>query len=291
MILSMTGYGKSSCELADKVLSIEIKSLNSKQVDIYTRLPNLYKEKDLEIRNLISQKLVRGKIECTIAIDNAENIQPSVINASVVRSYYKQLLKLSEELMIEANEDLLSIVMRMPDTLKPEKEELKEEEWAILSAGIGQALQKLNDFRAEEGKALEADFIKRIDIIADLLSQISPFEKQRIEDIRQRIQKNLNEYTEVEKMDENRLEQELIYYLEKLDITEEKVRLRNHLNFFTDVMNNEENNGKKLVFIAQEIGREINTIGSKANQSDIQKLVVMMKDELEKVKEQLMNVL
>ncbi|HAM98224.1 MAG TPA: YicC family protein [Marinilabiliales bacterium] len=291
MLISMTGFGKAICELGSKKLTIEIKSLNSKQLDINSRMPGFYREKEIEVRNLISKKLERGKIDFAMYAEVTGTENNSVINAELVKAYYHQLAKVSEELGIDNKSELLQIVMRLPDTLKTEREELDENEWLDVVKFIEAALDELIKFRIQEGRALEKDIVERIEIIKDLLKQIDPLEKQRIERFKDRLRQNLRELSENDEYDENRFEQELIFYLEKLDITEEKVRLANHCEYFVKNVNKDETVGKKLGFISQEMGREINTLGSKANDSDMQKLVIKMKDELEKIKEQLLNVL
>lgn len=288
----MTGFGKSGCELPDKIVSIEIRSLNSKQLDIFTRIPNLYREKELELRNLISQKLKRGKVELTITYENTDTAITSKINTQLVRQYYMELSKLAGEMGAEDEKNtLLQTIMRFPDALKVDKEELNEKEWQIILEKIEEALQAILAFREQEGEALEKDILHRVRKIISLLEKISAHESDRIEKVRERILASLQESFGDEKVDESRFEQELIYYIEKLDITEEQVRLRNHCEFFMEVAAEADTVGKKLGFISQEMGREINTIGSKANHAEIQRLVVQMKDELEKIKEQLMNVL
>jgi uncharacterized protein (TIGR00255 family) len=291
MIESMTGFGKTTCELPGKVVSIEIRALNSKQLDIYTRLPNIYKEKELDLRNSLSQQLIRGKIELCISYENTDISGTAQINIPLVKSYYKQLQDLITELNEQNQESLLQTIMRFPDVLKIDKEELDQEEWQLVNTRVNEAIQQLIEFRKQEGKALRQDILERIGIIQSQLTELGNYEKDRIDRIREKITSSLQGLTDQSKIDNNRFEQELIYYLEKLDVTEEKVRLGNHCEFFREVAENETANGKKLSFIAQEIGREINTIGSKANHSDIQRMVVQMKDELEKIKEQLMNVL
>lgn len=291
MIESMTGFGKAVCELAGKVVTIEIRSLNSKQLDIYARLPNIYKEKELEIRNQISQQLIRGKVELYITYENTDISSTAQINVPLVKSYYQQLKELVADLEAENQESLLQTIMRFPDALKIDKEELNESEWKLISSKVEEALHHINSFRKQEGEALQKDIFNRIGIIQSQLKEITSFESDRLSRLREKMSSSVQSFIEQAKIDENRFEQELIYYLEKLDITEEKVRLQNHLQFFMEVATKESANGKKLSFIAQEIGREINTIGSKANHSDIQRIVVQMKDELEKIKEQLMNVL
>ncbi len=287
----MTGFGKAVCELKDKVITIEIKSLNSKQLDIFTRIPAIYREKDLDIRNLLSNKLKRGKIEFNLIIEITDAKNAGKINAPVVKEYYKQLKEIGNELKIDYNDSILGLIMRLPESLKIDKEELDDSEWKKVTDAIQTALTSLNEFRNQEGAALKKDLLHRINKIEETIPKIKEFEADRIKSIREKLESSLNEYSEIEKVDTNRLEQELIYYLEKLDITEEKVRLRNHCTYFKEVIESSEPVGKKLGFIGQEIGREVNTIGSKANNHDIQKLVVEMKDELEKIKEQVLNVL
>jgi uncharacterized protein (TIGR00255 family) len=291
MIKSMTGYGKSVAELKGKKISIEIKSLNSKQLDLNLRLPWLYKEKELEIRNLLSQKLDRGKIDLTISFDVLDNDTIPVINKTVVKNYFNQLKEISGELGINSDDQLFSTIMRLPDALSSEKPELSEDEWRTVKEKLSESVEQLDHYRAEEGKSLEADLIRCTGKILNFLVEIEKFEKGRIEKIREKLNSLLNENISPENIDKNRFEQELIYYLEKLDINEEKVRLKKHCEYFLEKIATEPPNGKILGFISQEIGREINTIGSKANDASIQKLVVMMKDELEKIKEQSLNVL
>jgi len=292
MMVSMTGYGKTTCELNGKMITIEAKSLNSKQLDIYTRLPNLYKDKDIEIRNNISTRLKRGKIDLYINFDNSEVSNSSKINFALVKDYYEQIKEINNKLEMQTDEStILPTLMRFPDVLKTGKEELDETEWNKVLEQIMAALNIVESFRNQEGIVLEKDILSRVQLIEDLLILIQPFEDQRIQKLREKMYSGFNEIGDKEKVDSNRFEQELIYYIERLDITEEKVRLKNHCSFFREVCRDENQSGKKLGFIAQEIGREINTIGSKANSSEIQRIVVQMKDELEKIKEQLMNVL
>ena len=290
MIKSMTGFGKAVTELPDKTITVEIKSLNGKQSDVYLRLPNLYREKESEIRNIIINSLKRGKIECVITIESFNGEQTAVINKEAVKRYYKQLLEIRDELKIQNTEPLVQAILRLPESLKTEKEELNEEEWEELKSALLQSIKQLENFRQQEGTILEKDIVNRIGNIEKLLTQLDTFENTRIERIRERLKNNLLEFFDSDAVDKNRFEQELIYYIEKSDINEEKVRLKNHCNYFMQVTK-EDNTGKKLGFICQEIGREINTIGSKANDFEIQKIVVLMKDELEKIKEQLMNVI
>lgn len=291
MIKSMTGYGKAVCELPDKTVTVEIKSLNGKQTDVYLRLPTLYREKESEIRNIISNALKRGKIECTIAVENFNGEQTAIINKEAVKRYYSQLFEIRDELKIENNEPLIQAILRLPESLKAAKEELKEEEWKELKTALYQSIEQLENFRQQEGNILEKDILNRIGNIESLLVRLNAPESKRIERIRERLKDNMYEFFDNDVVDKNRFEQELIYYIEKLDITEEKVRLESHCRYFREVVKEDNNIGKKLGFICQEIGREINTIGSKANDFDIQKIVVLMKDELEKIKEQLMNVI
>ncbi len=291
MIESMTGFGKAACELDNKVVTVEVKSLNSKQLDIYTRLPNMYKEKELEIRNLLSQQLIRGKVELSVSYENTDISSTAQINIPLVKSYYHQLKELVADLNANEEDSLLQTIMRFPDALKIEKEELDENEWELVFGKVKEALVQITEFRKQEGKALQKDILDRLKLIRSLLKEINTFEADRLTKLREKISSSVQSIADQTKIDENRFEQELIYYIEKLDITEEKVRLENHCQFFEEVTLKESANGKKLSFIAQEMGREINTIGSKANHSDIQRTVVRMKDELEKIKEQLMNVL
>ena len=288
----MTGFGKTTVEFRNKKIIIEIKSLNSKQLDLNLRIPNLYKEKEMEIRGLVKERLDRGKVDMVIYFDNAESEKDIVINRSVVTQYFNQMLEISEQMGVDTDKSaLLQTVMRFPDTLQVKAEELDEEEWTVLHVGVENALEEMNRFRLQEGAALIKDITHRIALIQELSAQVPAFEKRRVEVIRQKLQEKINEWTDVKNIDQNRLEQERIYYLEKLDITEEKVRLANHCKYFLETVEKEEAPGRKIGFIAQEIGREINTMGSKANDHDIQKLVVRMKDELEKIKEQSLNVL
>ena len=291
MIKSMTGYGKSVAEFPQKKVTIEVKSLNSKSLDLNTRLPWIYKEKETEIRNLISQKLDRGKIDLTVNFDVLDSEIIPVINKTVVKNYYNQLREIAVELQINSDELLLATIMKLPDALKTEKPELDEKEWISVKTNIIASINNLDAFRSEEGKSLEADMIKSIGKILTLLEEIKKFEGERITRIREKLNSALAENVGRDNIDLNRFEQELIFYLEKLDINEEKVRLKKHCEYFLEKIESLPPNGKILGFIAQEIGREINTIGSKANDASMQKLVVMMKDELEKIKELSMNVL
>ncbi len=287
----MTGYGKAESILPDKKLTIEIRSLNSKQLDTNTRLPSLYKEKEIEIRKLIASALERGKVECSLFYEQASETSSGAINDVVVKAYYEQLNRIAGELGVEASRELLSIVMRMPDTIRNDRSELEEEEWSAVRKSLEQALGQVNEFRLQEGFSMDKDLRERVASISARLEDVEKLEEDRISRIRERIGSNLSEFLGKEEMDENRFEQELIFYMEKLDISEEKVRLANHCSYFLETMENEGPVGKKLGFISQEMGREINTLGSKANHVDIQRFVVEMKDELERIKEQILNIL
>lgn len=286
MVRSMTGFGRAQVELDDKKLTVEIKSLNGKQMDLSTRIPSLLREKELEVRSYLTGRLMRGKVDLLIYAEAADADNSHDINAATVASYREQLQALEPSL---SPTDSLSIAMRLPDVFRGEREELSEEAWQTVQGAIRQAADALVAYRESEGAVLHRELASYIGNIRALAAQVEPFEKSRVEQIKERLRKHLSE-AEV-KVDENRFEQEIIFYLEKLDITEEKVRLNLHLDYFLKTMDSEENCGKKLGFIAQEIGREINTMGSKSNQADMQKLVVRMKDELEKIKEQSLNVL
>ena len=287
----MTGYGKSTAETLQKKITIEIKSLNSKQLDVNSKLPWLYKEKELEIKSIISQKLERGKIDLSIFFDVLDDEYIPVINKSIVKNYYNQLKEISEELNLDLNEHILSTILRLPETLKTEKPELGEEEWELVKKQLLEAINMLDLYRIEEGYALEKDLRNNLGRIILSLESIESFEEGRIKKVREKLLSILNENVNSENIDKNRFEQELIFYLEKFDINEEKVRLKKHCEYFIESLDTPAPNGKILSFIMQEIGREINTIGSKANDVSIQKLVVLMKDDLEKIKEQTLNVL
>jgi len=288
----MTGYGKAICEFEGQKYTIEIKSLNSKQLDLNTRIPYYFKEKELEIRNEILRHLQRGKIDLNIEAESFDEVKGGVVNKKILAHYIQQLKELSGELNFSVSEHIIASVLRMPDVLKKEKEELKPEIWDTVNDGILSAIYALDGFRKQEGKMIMTEITQRVQLISDMLESVKPYELERIESIRQRIQKNISEFIESEKIDNNRLEQELIFYIERIDFTEEKVRLANHCKYFNETLNDDsEQVGKKLGFIVQEMGREINTLGSKAYHSQIQIIVVNMKDELEKIKEQLMNIL
>jgi uncharacterized protein (TIGR00255 family) len=291
MIKSMTGYGKAIAETPNKKIAIEIKSLNSKQLDLNTKLPWLYKEKEPEIRNLISQRLDRGKIDFSIYCDMLDDEVATVINKKAVRNYYNQFREIAADLKIDLDDQIFSAIMKLPDTMKTEKPELSDSEWAIVRQQIIESVTMLDLYRIEEGLSIMADLNKCIGKILSFLETVATFEAGRIVKIREKLMTLLEESLGSDKVDKNRFEQEIILYLEKYDINEEKVRLKTHCDYFLESMNTPAPNGKILNFIAQEIGREINTIGSKANDASIQKLVVMMKDELEKIKEQTLNVL
>jgi len=291
MIQSMTGFGKATCEYEGKKIVVGIKSLNSKQLDLSLKIAAAYRNKELEIRTEILQKLERGKIDVAIYMDNSGKDVANQINPSVFLSYMQQIKSLSQNLELPEPTNWFDILLRLPDVMKTDNIELEENEWQALKKSIDKAIEQVISFRVQEGKSLENVFISKITNIGDLLEKISPYEAERIEKIRSRLKDNLQALSDKVDYDQNRLEQELIYYIEKLDINEEKVRLRNHLNYFLETMKLEPSAGKKLGFIAQEIGREINTLGAKANHSEIQKIVVEMKDELEQMKEQVLNVL
>jgi uncharacterized protein (TIGR00255 family) len=287
----MTGYGKAIAETPQRKITIEIKSLNSKQLDLNTKLPWLYKEKEPEIRNLVCQKLDRGKIDLTIYFDNHDEEVATVINKSAVKNYYNQFKEIAAELMIDLDDQIFTAIMKLPDTLKTEKPEMPENEWEIVRNQIIESISMLDLYRIEEGNSIITDLKKCIGKILSLLETVGTFETGRITKIREKLMAILQENPGTENIDKNRFEQELIFYLEKYDINEEKIRLKTHCDYFLETVGTSSPNGKILNFIAQEIGREINTIGSKANDASIQKLVVMMKDELEKIKEQTLNVL
>ena len=292
MILSMTGYGKVVVELPEKKVNIEIKSLNSKAMDLSTRIAPLYREKEMEVRNLIAQQLERGKVDFSLWVEKKDTSDITVpVNQGTMAAYYKRLSEIVEETGIPAPQDWFNTLLRMPEVMatKDEAVELTEEEWSQVAEGIRQALQHLMDFRKQEGEALDKKFRANINKIGELLASVEPYEKERVPKIKERILDALQKLPV--DYDKNRLEQELIYYIEKLDINEEKQRLSNHLAYFISTMEGKHGQGKKLGFIAQEMGREINTLGSKSNQAEMQKIVVQMKDELEQIKEQVLNVM
>ncbi len=285
MIQSMTGFGKSISQIPNKKITVELKSLNSKNFDLNARIPSQYREKELELRNLISNSLGRGKVDLSIYVEYTGEQTSTNLNTEVVKTYMDQLRDI-----VNANEvELLKMAVKMPDAIKTEREEIDEEEFHIIENAVKEALSEINLFRNDEGKALEKDLNLRITNIQELLKQVIAMDPDRVESVRERLRKGIEEIKE--QADENRFEQEIVYYIEKFDITEEKVRLDNHLDYFLTTINTKDSNGRKLAFISQEIGREINTIGSKSNYAPMQQLVVQMKDELEKIKEQILNVL
>ncbi len=290
MSKSMTGFGKAESELENKKIIVEIKTLNSRQVDLNTRMPNVYRHKELEIRNLLSKRLRRGKIELNIHLEQTGDSSNFTLNKALAKKYYEEVKELAEEINLTEFENYLPIVLKMPEVLKAEKEDVKDEEWKILESTIAKAIIRVDEFRIREGTNLQKDISQRVHKIMELLLQVESFEAVRIDQIKSRIQKNLSNLPDTE-IDQNRFEQELIYYLEKIDITEEKVRLKQHCDYFLETIEGKGSLGKKLGFISQEIGREVNTLGSKANEVNIQKIVIQMKDELEKIKEQLFNIL
>ncbi len=285
----MTGFGKATKEFENKTVNVEIRSLNSKNLDLSLRLSSTYRDKEHELKSEITKLLERGKVDLSVYVESKIEETPVQINTDLAKSYYIQLKQLATELN-EPSTNLMAHVLKMPDVLKSERKEPNEQDWKDIQSVIFLAVEGLNNFRSDEGKSIEKDFETRLGIIADSLDKIKEHDAARIQNIRDRIKKNLEEVVGKEKVDNNRFEQELIYYIEKLDINEEKVRLKTHLDYFIKTMK-EPAGGRKLNFIGQEIGREVNTIGSKANDAEMQKLVVLMKDELEKIKEQTNNVL
>lgn len=287
----MTGYGKAVKELPNKKITVEIKSLNSKQLDLAMRVPSFYREKELDIRSYLASRIGRGKVDFAMFCETQQAERVARIDQDAVRQYYEQLSAMQASIGIGGQTDYMRIIMSLPDVVKVEQPELDENEWNEVMACVIEATDNFISFREQEGKALEKDLRTRVGLIEKYSLEVPQYEKERIEKIKSRIQSNLDEIIAKDKVDQNRLEQELIYYIEKLDINEEKVRLANHLKYFIETIETDPNAGKKLGFIAQEMGREINTLGSKANQAEMQRLVVMMKDELEKIKEQVLNVL
>lgn len=290
MIKSMTGFGRTAIEVTGKSVTIEIRTLNSKQLDLNTRIAPLFRNNENEIRAMIAHELERGKIDFNISIDR--NAAPNVsINNALAKSYYTSLTALSKELENPVESDIFMQVLRMPDVISTPQEELSEELWTAVKNAIMDACRQVNEFRAQEGAILAKDFEKRINLISNMIDEVTPFEEGRIATIRAKFEKGLQDLATKTQYDPSRLEQEIFFYIEKLDITEEKVRLRKHCNYFLETMEEPQANGKKLAFIVQECGREINTMGSKSNDFNIQQIVVRMKDELEKLKEQLANIL
>lgn len=289
MLKSMTGFGKATKEFEKRTVNVEIRSLNSKGMDLSLRLSNSYREHELDLRSEITRLLERGKVDLSIYVESKTIETPVEINSDLAKEYQRKIKQLATELNEPAN-DVLHQILKMPDVLKSERREPDENEWKEIKTVITEAVESLNKFRAQEGKSIEKDFTDHLGVIQKCLDKIIELDKSRIAGIKERIKGNLHEVIGADKIDNNRFEQELIYYIEKLDINEEKVRLKTHLDYFLTTMK-EPSGGRKLNFIAQEIGREINTIGSKANHAEMQKLVVLMKDELEKIKEQTSNVL
>lgn len=291
MLLSMTGFGKAVVEFRNKKIIAEIKSVNSKQMDISTRITGLYREKEIEIRSLIAQTLERGKVDFSLYTDTLESETAGTINASVLAAYQNQIKTIAQEQGIPCPTDWFSVLLRLPEVMHSQPQEVDEEEWKAVGLAVNQALAALVAFRTQEGASLERFFASKIDAISALLQEVQQYERPRIDKIKARLEENLRNLDDKITYDANRLEQEIIFYIEKLDITEEKQRLGNHLKYFRETMQDGHGQGKKLGFIAQEMGREINTLGSKANQSDMQIVVVKMKDELEQIKEQVLNVM
>lgn len=289
MIKSMTGYGKAVGEYEGRKIAVEVKSLNSKQLDLLTRIPTVYKEKEMALRNELAQVVERGKVEFTISVENVAGEMALKLNATVAEAYYKQVSDLAQRLGVNPPSDWLDTLLRIPDVFKTETQELNDAEWAVVSKTMQSAIEAFNEFRVQEGESLACMFRQKLENIARYLEEVEVFEKERVEKIKTRLRENL-ESLSVD-YNKDRFEQELIFYIEKLDVSEEKVRLRNHLKYFAETMAQDTSNGKKLGFIAQEMGREINTLGSKSNHAEMQILVVKMKDELEQIKEQVLNVL
>lgn len=292
MIQSMTGYGKVTRTFENKKITAEVKSLNSKQADINTRLNSFYREKDVELRNRVTRRLSHGKIDLIITVEDLAQEPSATINTNVLSSYLNQINAVVDTLGIQKPDNVLELMLRMPEVFQSgETKQLTDEEWTVVLEAVDEAMSQLVAFRSQEGKSLDTMFREKIENITNLLAQVEPYEGERIEKIRTRLEENLKTLEDRVAIDRNRLEQEMIFYLEKLDINEEKVRLRNHLKYFLETLDNEPEPGKKLGFIAQEMGREINTLGSKSNHSEMQIIVVKMKDQLEQIKEQVLNVL
>ncbi|GHT48867.1 hypothetical protein FACS189440_13440 [Bacteroidia bacterium] len=286
----MTGFGKTIAELPNKKISVEIKSLNSKQLDLSTRIPNAYRDKEIEIRNILSQTIERGKVDFVIYFENVETNISSKINLGAIETYYRQIRETAEKLELDVPSDWFSVMLRLPESIKTELVELDDSEWKAVKNTILTALKSFTAFRTQEGAMLENVFKAKIEAIANLLQDIEKYDSERIEKIKIRLSESIKKL-DIPSYDENRFEQEMIYYIERLDVNEEKSRLNNHLKYFLETMETEKSQGRKLGFIAQEMGREINTLGSKSNHAEMQKIVVQMKDELEQIKEQILNVL
>lgn len=291
MLYSMTGFGKAEKNYHNKKISVEIRSLNSKHCDINVKIPYHLREKELEIRKIISNQLQRGKINCFLMQEISDEEKASLINDKVVKNYVKQIREITEEMHLEFGQELFRAALQMPEALEKHEEELDEKEWKIIYQTLMEAIEDLNVFRNQEGEAMKNDFRNRIDVMSGLLKEIAPYETDRINKVKEKLSDKFKEIQGDYDIDAYRFEQEVVYFLDKMDITEEKVRLENHFQYFLEMLDQPQSAGKKLGFIAQEMGREINTIGSKANDMNIQKIVVQLKDELEKIKEQLMNVL
>ncbi|MEJ4089800.1 YicC/YloC family endoribonuclease [Galbibacter orientalis] len=290
MIQSMTGFGKNIIQLPSKKITVELKSLNSKNLDLNARIPSSYREKEIELRNIIANSLERGKIDFSLFVEITGEVSNTKVNTAIVQGYIEQLRAVNVSNSSQNDDiELLKMAVRMPDALKVERDEIDETEYVEIKAALQEALKEINSFRSHEGAVLEKDFVARIENLLDLLKQVEAIDPERMDNVRERLNKAVADIKE--NVDQNRFEQELIFYLEKFDITEEKVRLANHLDYFLQTLSSDDSNGKKLGFISQEIGREINTIGSKANFAPMQQIVVQMKDELEKIKEQMLNVL
>ena len=286
----MTGYGKAVAELPNKRITVEIRSLNSKQFDLSARIPSIYREKELILRNMLSRRLERGKVDLTMNVDLLNRDVSSKIDPIILQQYHRELSSLATEMGIATPADWFPVLLRLPDVMRQENETLSEEEWNSIEVAISEALEELIRFRQQEGEMLQQVLSGKIEAIRSLLAAVEPFEAERTEKIKSRLYESLSSLEGIE-VDKNRLEQEMIYYLEKLDVNEEKTRLAHHLDYFMETLRDNNSQGKKLGFIAQEIGREINTLGSKSNQSGMQRIVVQMKDELEQIKEQILNVL
>ena len=290
-LISMTGWGKTQYQMQDKLVTVEIKSINSRQFDLNLKIPFLYRDFESEMRSIVSEKVARGKVDLIITQEFVNGTSVSELNKEALKKYFAQISELAGEFGISGSDILFAAAMRFPEVVKTPQILISEEEKTVLFDALSQALNLLVSFRVQEGKALEKDILQHLSRIEELLDQITPFEQERIDAFRDKLRRNLEEYLGKNGVDENRFEQEIIFHLEKIDIAEEKIRLANHLKYFREVVQNEELQGRKLGFISQEIGREINTLGSKANHALIQKKVVEMKDELEKIKEQLLNIL
>jgi uncharacterized protein (TIGR00255 family) len=291
MIRSMTGFGSASVQTGNKTIIAEIKSVNSKYFDLSLRLPSAFRDKELELRTELNRSIERGKVECVISIDSPEAQRKATFNTDLIKAYHTELKSIQKQLELKDDTDTLRILLNLPDVLTTERSGANEEEWKALQKAIGDATAAFDSFRKKEGHALSKDLEERIHAIVANMGKLEPFEKARMDAVRKRLQTSLEEFVQVQDIDRNRFEQELIYYLEKLDITEEKVRLSSHCDFFLKTMREEGSSGKKLSFIAQEIGREVNTMGSKSNDAEMQRIVVAMKDDLEKIKEQVLNII